>query len=123
MNFEKFLKMMKETDDEEMNHVKEKLYLIKSTINDKNIFDMMKEKNPPMKAFKLCLGAQTVYATLYNETSFVDLKWLNDNDTYDRMVKECSTNLVGLDGVLWLIDCVNNHELAKKYCRLHKLIH
>jgi len=48
-----------------MDKLKDNLHLIMSSVNGENIFIMMEKKNPPMKAFKLCIGVQPLYNMLY----------------------------------------------------------
>lgn len=122
MKFEEFQKMMQKHNEEEMTQIKDKLYLIKSKVNGKNIFDVLREKNPPLKAYKLCLGLQTLYEEIFGQEYFIDLKWLDYKDTLEKLQEEGPFNYEGIHGLLWLIDCVGDTETIEKYSCLESII-
>ena len=74
MDYQKFLNVIQKSNNDEMEQIKDKLHLIKSSVCGENIFIMMEKKNPPMKAFKLCIGIQLLYNMSYNKEHFTDLE-------------------------------------------------
>lgn len=114
MKLEEFQKMMEECDREEIELLKDRMYLIKSKVNNVSIFDIIMKNNPPMKSFKLSIALQGLYEEIFGFEFFTDLKWLDYESTLNELQKEGQFNGNGINGLLWLIEGLDDKNLVKR---------